>query len=691
MKRLHILAIGLLIAFAVSLQAVQSVINVGSSANDGTGDTLRSAMQKVNSNFTELYGTIFNFNGNQFGSTTSTNIFIKSGAPLTNSVFYGSTSGSWTVGSTGTLTADTARTVTTTSGSLTLSSGSSHVVLSPSSSVGVGTTGPDAKLDVLSTSGSQYRATYTDGSVYSDWGTLSTGATLWTNSLGHRMTSTTVNDTSILARQVQGGLAFDGVTTTAKDIHTIADIATSDVTLSATFLCPTVAANSGILLLSSSATTYSTARSLFLYLSSDGKLYIELRGVTGADSKYGSIASFITNYGGKIVNVTCVRSTSGITMTVYVNGVATTLSEASAGTDPTWAGTILSTYGIVGFGSSTYLFPSTIFSATLFNRALSASEVVTLANQGVAESDKWGSLTAAYTSDFSATASPNPQNNWTALAGTVTGDIDGIGSPSTDDTLRYWADGTSANHGPRITTVNLTANKRYKVAWSYFIPSGNTTLKRVAIYGQSGATFSGSVVQTVTGTWTDVVSEGYLASTQGISFLGLTSASSGVWVGANSVTDDLLYIKNVVITPIGSILDADLSAGVGYQVPDRSSNKYHGVVSATGTAWTLPNRRGQIRYTTTGATTGAFQLLSSTAIPSNAQIQSIVAWSAGTPLIYVGNATGTSNIVGHTTLAASTYTKLTQALDFSTTGNLWLNKSATNEVNLTVNYMINDP
>ncbi|MGB2194639.1 MAG: hypothetical protein ACPH54_08530, partial [Candidatus Poseidoniaceae archaeon] len=33
----------------------QTVLNVGSNANDGTGDTLRSAMISINSMFTELY------------------------------------------------------------------------------------------------------------------------------------------------------------------------------------------------------------------------------------------------------------------------------------------------------------------------------------------------------------------------------------------------------------------------------------------------------------------------------------------------------------------------------------------------------------------------------------------------------------------------------------------------------------
>jgi len=36
----------------------KTAINVGSSANDGTGDPLRTAMQSTNSNFNELYGLL---------------------------------------------------------------------------------------------------------------------------------------------------------------------------------------------------------------------------------------------------------------------------------------------------------------------------------------------------------------------------------------------------------------------------------------------------------------------------------------------------------------------------------------------------------------------------------------------------------------------------------------------------------
>src|SRR5690606_12838713 len=41
--------------------------------------------------------------------------------------------------------------------------------------IGIGTTGQDAKLDVLTTSGEQLRLTYTDGSVYTGFTTDSAG------------------------------------------------------------------------------------------------------------------------------------------------------------------------------------------------------------------------------------------------------------------------------------------------------------------------------------------------------------------------------------------------------------------------------------------------------------------------------------------------------------------------------------
>ncbi len=54
----------------------QRVLNVGTNANDGTGDTLRDAMIKVNHNFDDLYASpLFNdgisISGNEIAANAS--------------------------------------------------------------------------------------------------------------------------------------------------------------------------------------------------------------------------------------------------------------------------------------------------------------------------------------------------------------------------------------------------------------------------------------------------------------------------------------------------------------------------------------------------------------------------------------------------------------------------------------------
>lgn len=54
----------------------QQIVNVGGSANDGTGDPLRTAFTKINNNFTELYttgaaGANFNLTDNDIAATNS--------------------------------------------------------------------------------------------------------------------------------------------------------------------------------------------------------------------------------------------------------------------------------------------------------------------------------------------------------------------------------------------------------------------------------------------------------------------------------------------------------------------------------------------------------------------------------------------------------------------------------------------
>lgn len=56
----------------------QQTINVGTSPNDGTGDPLRVAFQKINANFTELYSLV-----SAIGSLSGLHTEVYSGATIT--------------------------------------------------------------------------------------------------------------------------------------------------------------------------------------------------------------------------------------------------------------------------------------------------------------------------------------------------------------------------------------------------------------------------------------------------------------------------------------------------------------------------------------------------------------------------------------------------------------------------------
>jgi hypothetical protein len=65
----------------------RQILDIGSDANDGTGDTLRAAMDKVNENFSELYSCFcgepaLTFSGNNIHCrlvATTTSIFMPVG------------------------------------------------------------------------------------------------------------------------------------------------------------------------------------------------------------------------------------------------------------------------------------------------------------------------------------------------------------------------------------------------------------------------------------------------------------------------------------------------------------------------------------------------------------------------------------------------------------------------------------
>lgn len=68
----------------------QQIINIGSVANDGSGDPLRTAFTKTNDNFTELYATVTPISGSVFKIPGLTNAEIANVSAENGDVVYNS-------------------------------------------------------------------------------------------------------------------------------------------------------------------------------------------------------------------------------------------------------------------------------------------------------------------------------------------------------------------------------------------------------------------------------------------------------------------------------------------------------------------------------------------------------------------------------------------------------------------------
>jgi hypothetical protein len=80
-------------------------------------------------------------------------------------------------------------------------------------------------------------------------------------------------------------------------------------------------------------------------------------------------------------------------------------------------------------------------------------------------------------------------------------------------------------------------------------------------------------------------------------------------VGANNVADDLLYVKNIVITQLGATLaltPEGIQPAPG-QWLDSSSNKLHAMLPATGSSLTRYKKDFEYRWTNTWTASSAAQ------------------------------------------------------------------------------------
>ena len=136
-----------------------------------------------------------------------------------------------------------------------------------------------------------------------------------------------------------------------------------------------------------------------------------------------------------------------------------------------------------------------------------------------------------YTSNFSAGV-----DGWIASAGTVAGNIDGIGGQN--DNLRFTIDATSTTH--HIDRANqFTIGNTYRIRLSCYLPDTNDTVDGVRVYHGSGD----YTLITDTNAWTAV--DVYTTATA--TGFGIYAADGGSLTFQDAGGDDVFYIRNVIV------------------------------------------------------------------------------------------------------------------------------------------------
>ncbi len=337
---------------------------------------------------------------------------------------------------------------------------------------------------------------------------------------------------------------------------------------------------------------------LQVYIDTDGTIVLKMFRNDPGVTFTSTVATGLADGTEHEIVIAVQRETASVagSVTFYVDGVVLGAAVAITAAAPV---SISSSGTLYLSGSAATRYASVLRFVALFNRALTAAEVIDLYRNGIAYADQWGSQTAKYTSDFSAGV-----DDWYATRSTVAGNIDGIGGQ--DDTLRGYASNDNDTHtlynaGASVTALQF---KKLRVSLSYYIPSANTNVKRVGLHNMNVVPSNTNCVAigTTTDSWTTLTGEIENTHVNGYA-PGISMGSAGAWsfVGANDVADDLIYIKNVTITEIGATLALEpegIQPSPG-QWLDSSSNKLHALQPATGTAPLRPLREFEVRDTLT--------------------------------------------------------------------------------------------
>jgi hypothetical protein len=391
--------------------------------------------------------------------------------------------------------------------------------------------------------------------------------------------------------------------------------------------------------------------------------YLEVRkyGASTSDYIYSQHQPFVSNYAGKTVELEIVRRSTGIA--VYVNGSAVVMSDSvTVGAGSTWGSTVSASYAVLGCGGvDDQNYKGEFYGFSIFNYAMTAADVESVVENGIASSDLWPDevqvITATADRDFSGA------NSWTNS---------GLSSFNATTDLSLTANGSNQKAVlPAGSMATPYAGFRYVVTF-------DVTALTVA---------DGFYARFSTGeALDDIGATGQFEE----SFINETT----VWGDFEIVSNESgsIDLDNFSIRQAGAVLDLDFAMAAYRQVHDRSPNKLHALTTDSQIIFRNAPSFGRVRGRTN--TNGNQQLLGAVCIPTNARIRGIIINSdnSGTPVtsVNIGNASTGSQIASGVTIASGRNEVGTFVSRFSSTGSIWINANGTSNLDITVLYDLVD-
>lgn len=402
---------------------------------------------------------------------------------------------------------------------------------------------------------------------------------------------------SLRSKMFSGAIKFDSSVTGSRIYYTLnQSTIESDFTLSSQIKVPSSnpSATIGIGGFSSSNSSLDVGNAFQMYITSNGELAITLTGTANTDTRTATISDFVTNYGGKIVSVTAVRNTTTPSMTIYIDGLSQTYTESTSGTAPTWAGSVTSTYTIIGAFDSTKIYNDYIYGFTAYNKGLTSAETISLQEVGVASSDQWGRIIIGYNppvlnGGFETTGTGGFADWAEAVVGASTINVETVDVHSGSRAARLDID--ASNNQARVYQKVTTIGKQYRLSFWAKIndDTGNSSMK---VYGSTTPAY---LTQDLTTVWTKY-SVDFTANNEYISFARSLAASKSI------------YLDDVQLEEIGATLDADLqnaNPSITTAVADRSSNNLAGIATSTGLAQVNTSNNNHLSLTSAEITESA--------------------------------------------------------------------------------------